>query len=356
MKRGLSLLLAVVLMCAFSTSALGFSSNSSDTDQAFVVEVGKNLQMPTEEWERVWGAPTFTSMDTKIAKVSKNGTVTGVSVGTTQVVYQFKNNPQLYYSNIQVTPKSTMTLNKSSVTLYFGSGDQFMYELKATVTPAEKQQNLIWTSSNTNAVVVMDGVIIANAKGSAIVTAQTADGNLSASCKVKVDTAKIKKQSGSASLWGLTFGEEIPPSFFEQDSLDIVKNDNSGITYRAVDADNCFTYAYYTTANQKGQVKNYNMWAFTKSYGDAIGFYNQIHEELTGQHGRAQGQYVSFPGWKNEMQNLVGAPKNDEKTFREYYEKANMITSALWQFKKGSVLLSVYHNGNKYCVTVTIEK
>lgn len=83
-----------------------------------------------------------------------------------------------------------VTLNKSSVTLNKGK----KIVLKASVTPVEaSNKTVIWNSSNTSvATVTKNGTVKAVGKGTAKITATTADGLKVAACKVTVKVPSTK--------------------------------------------------------------------------------------------------------------------------------------------------------------------
>ena len=94
-----------------------------------------------------------------------------------------------------------ITLNKTSATLVKGDSLQ----LKATVTPADAADgNVTWKTSNSRYLTVSNtGLVKAVAAGTAIITASTGDGSLSAICTIKVVnpyTIKFNKAATKATL------------------------------------------------------------------------------------------------------------------------------------------------------------
>lgn len=76
-----------------------------------------------------------------------------------------------------------ITLNKTELSLDMGETDI----ITAIIKPANADnQNVIWTSSDTNVATVMDGVVSALTAGKVTITAKTDDGNFTASCSLKV--------------------------------------------------------------------------------------------------------------------------------------------------------------------------
>ena len=64
--------------------------------------------------------------------------------------------------------------------------------LTATVTPAEANQTVTWSTSNASVATVSEGTVTAVAAGTAIITAMTQDGNKTATCTVTVSAAPAK--------------------------------------------------------------------------------------------------------------------------------------------------------------------
>ncbi len=128
---------------------------------------------------------TFTSSDPNVATVSSSGKVTGVDAGTAVITAAATDG-----SNVTATCKGTVAnpvtgvkLDKATANLAVGK----KLTLKATVSPADANKAVTWTSSNTAvATVSTAGVVTAKKAGSATITATTKDGNKKATCKVTV--------------------------------------------------------------------------------------------------------------------------------------------------------------------------
>lgn len=105
-----------------------------------------------------------------------------------------------YYGTSSTTTKATaITVNPTTLSLTEGE----TATLSATVTPAEANQNVTWTSSNkTVATVDTEGNVTANAAGDAEITATTKDGTgLTATCAVTVTAApKAELVANSTSI------------------------------------------------------------------------------------------------------------------------------------------------------------
>ena len=80
----------------------------------------------------------------------------------------------------------TITLNKTTLLLGIGKSET----LTATVTPENATDKRVeWSSDNTAAVTVDDGVVTAVADGVAVITAKTTGGGLAATCSVTATSA-----------------------------------------------------------------------------------------------------------------------------------------------------------------------
>lgn len=140
---------------------------------------------------------TWSSSNTKIATVSDNGTVKGISGGT--AIITCTTNDGDYKASCVVNVKEPVTkvkLNKTSLKL--GKGDTFLLKAKVKSTGSTNQK-VKW-SSNKNGIVSVDdrGKIRGLKVGKAIITCKATDGSgAEASCEVrvirKVSSIKLNK-------------------------------------------------------------------------------------------------------------------------------------------------------------------
>ena len=141
------------------------------------------------------------SSNTSIATVDSNGTVLGVSPGSTVIIVISDDGN--YTTSIPVTVikptinVSGVTLNKNNITLLIGQTDSVV----ATVMPSNAtNKSVTYSSSNpTVATVDQNGNIKAIAQGEATIIVTTSDKKMTASCKVTVN-APIKVSSINLSL------------------------------------------------------------------------------------------------------------------------------------------------------------
>lgn len=131
----------------------------------------------------------WSSSNSKIVKVDKNGKLTAVAAGTATITAASKDNPMVKKTcTVKVLVKTTgVKLNKTSATVYTDN----KITLKATLSPSDAtNKNVTWTSSNTKvAKVSSSGVVTGVKKGTATITCTTKNGGFTATCKVTVKTS-----------------------------------------------------------------------------------------------------------------------------------------------------------------------
>lgn len=145
---------------------------------------------------------TWTSSNTSVATVS-NGKVTGIKSGSTTITAKTSNGKTATCSvTISNAAATKVTLSKSTVNLTIGNSTT----LTASVSPSTASQTVTWTSSNTGVATVSGGKITAKSVGSATITAKSADGKASATCKVTVSYADATGVSLSKTSLSLVKG------------------------------------------------------------------------------------------------------------------------------------------------------
>lgn len=142
----------------------------------------------------------WTSSDTNVARVSGDGTVTGVNCGDAVITCTANDDQYIFgsYTVHIVAPVKTLTLDNSTVQLLLGSDSaKAGCTLKCTIAPQDAYyQTVTWTSSNESvATVDANGHVTAKSAGTATITV-TSDEPVSggmmpkkASCKVTVSQA-----------------------------------------------------------------------------------------------------------------------------------------------------------------------
>jgi uncharacterized protein YjdB/alpha-tubulin suppressor-like RCC1 family protein len=123
--------------------------------------------------------------DSTIVSVDSNGLVKGIRIGTATItVYTVEGN---FMSTCEVTVVNPVTGITLPLTISFEKG--YTYQIIASILPLDaSNDSIIWTSSNTNTVVIdndgkMEGINI----GTSIITATTVDGGFTATCYVTVE-------------------------------------------------------------------------------------------------------------------------------------------------------------------------
>lgn len=130
----------------------------------------------------------WTSLNEKVATISKTGLVTGLTGGTTVITCKTVDGGYTAHCVVTVTEETyDIKLNYESYIL--GKGKSF--NLVATITPeTASNKKVYWVSSNEDVAVVNDrGKVTGKKVGTATITAVAADGSgAEASCEVRVVT------------------------------------------------------------------------------------------------------------------------------------------------------------------------
>ncbi|MEG2993650.1 MAG: Ig-like domain-containing protein, partial [Bacilli bacterium] len=130
---------------------------------------------------------TWKSNDEKIAKI-ENGVITGISEGETTITATATSGKN---STIKVTiyrKAESITTDKSNIEIYSGDSATII----ASISPENATyKEIVWDTSNSDVVTVINGVITALKAGSATITATTKDG-LSAKSEIVVKEKPIE--------------------------------------------------------------------------------------------------------------------------------------------------------------------
>ena len=168
-----------------SVSVTGITLDPSSV----ILEVGESIRLTASVTPDDADNPAFNwnSGNNAVAKVDKDGYVTAVEEGDTEITVTTQDGKFTQSCSVTVIrkiPITALTIDPSSVRL--SVGEEFV--LKAIVTPNNADnQTLIWDSDN-KAVATVDqnGVVTAVADGEAEITVTTEDGDHSATCAVTV--------------------------------------------------------------------------------------------------------------------------------------------------------------------------
>lgn len=129
---------------------------------------------------------TWSTSNEAIATVS-NGVVHAVTPGDVTITATSTDNPEIKatctVTVLAPVAATGVTLNLENIELY----STYTSTLVATVAPADAANKVVnWNSSNDAVATVVNGVVTGVAKGTAVITATTADGGFTATCNVNV--------------------------------------------------------------------------------------------------------------------------------------------------------------------------
>lgn len=142
---------------------------------------------------------SWSSSNSSVATVDSNGAVKAVATGTATITakYTFCGINYTATCSVTVQGKPTISLNKSSLSLYIGDTST----LSTTVTPSG--QTVSWSTSNSSVAMVNNGKITAISNGTATITASFRYNgvNYSTTCTVTVKKPSISVSISSSSIW-----------------------------------------------------------------------------------------------------------------------------------------------------------
>lgn len=205
--------------------------NSMFSNSDYKVSVGKTIDLNVDlsKYKECYNNLIYTSTNSDVATVSKEGVVTALKEGVTTV--EVSNGTKTISTNVEVVSSSDTVLvtdvkvDRTSISLEEGKTS----EIKVDVLPSNATNKSVdWKSSNEKvAVVSSKGVVEAIGVGNAVVTVTTQDGNKSASVNVTV-TKKVEdldsvcksvlEKGFSKKSYTLTFLQAINVKYFN-DSL-----------------------------------------------------------------------------------------------------------------------------------------
>ena len=146
---------------------------------------------------------TWTTSDASVATVS-NGVVTAVKVGTATITAKAGDKTATCAITVAATPVSSVTLNKTSVSLKAGE----TITLAATVNPSDAtDKTVIWSTSDASVATVTNGVVVAIKVGAATITAKA--GDKTATCAVTVVPTPVTSITLNKDFASLKAGETV---------------------------------------------------------------------------------------------------------------------------------------------------
>jgi len=131
---------------------------------------------------------SWSSSDSSIASVDKNGVVTGIKEGTAVITVTTEDGGYTATSTVtveksSVVPVTGVKLDKTTASIAVGE----TVTLTATVLPSDAtNKNITWSTSNSKVATVSNGVVKAVAAGNATITVTTEDGSHTATCELTV--------------------------------------------------------------------------------------------------------------------------------------------------------------------------
>lgn len=129
---------------------------------------------------------TWSSSNTAVATVSSTGLVKGVKAGTATITAKTVSGGKTATCKVTVTDVAVTGVKLNNTSLTVGKG--MTGTLKATVSPSNAtNKKVTWSSSNTKVATVSSAGVVKGIKpGTATITAKTASGAKTATCKVTV--------------------------------------------------------------------------------------------------------------------------------------------------------------------------
>ena len=169
----------VVNVTGVSLSKTSMTLTEGESDQLEATISPSNATDKTVNW---------TSSNTSVATVASDGTITAKAAGTATITVKSEDQGKTATCEItvkaQVIDVTGITLSQSTISVK----EEATLQLKATVKPSNAtNQEVSWSSENTGiATVASDGTVTGVTEGTTTITAKSADGKVTATCKVTV--------------------------------------------------------------------------------------------------------------------------------------------------------------------------
>lgn len=172
-------LAALSLVACNKTNEVAVEKVSVDPATA-TIKVTETKQLSAVVTPEGAATVTWESSNPVVASVDDKGMVTAVASGEAYITVTAGGKVGMCSVTVFEEGQTVVTLDKLSLSLVKGNSET----LTATVVPADKATELVWSSDNEAVATVKDGVVTAVAKGSANIKA--AVGDVEAVCAVKV--------------------------------------------------------------------------------------------------------------------------------------------------------------------------
>lgn len=292
MKKNVSIILFLLtfmlaaFVCNNKASAVSVKSITVKAPSGTTAYVGKGKKItltPTVNVTPNTAANkkvTYTSVNKKVATVTKKGVVKGIKVGTTKIKVVSKKNKKIS-KTIKVVVKKPVTkikLSNTSLKLSVGASKT----VTAKITPTKASTSLKWSSSNKNiATVSQKGVVKAIKEGTVKITAKANDGSgIKKSCTLVVSTGIASFEQISNSVFKLTLTSkknlslaDLSMSFhltkdgvFKPIPINSIYSEDNGLSYYIEMSDYINVNAWYQIS-VNSLVSNKTKSVYTKAFG-----------------------------------------------------------------------------------------
>ena len=207
--------------CAVTVAPVAVEGVTVDPAKAEVVE-GNTVQLkatvsPADANQEV----EWTSSDSEIATVDKNGLVTSIKPGTVYIVVRSK-----AYTDKQASCEVIVKQDDKLKSIAFDASELQIETgqsrtLKVIFTPDySANKNVSWSSSDPSVASVKDGNVIGVKEGTATITATSEDGGHKAECVVTVSKASGPQVFATTKNWSLLINGDLDP---REGTFDVTK-------------------------------------------------------------------------------------------------------------------------------------
>jgi len=202
----------------------------------FDITAGSSAQITVKSIYPKGDKVSYTSSNTKVAKVNASGKITAVKAGKAVITVKSGSGIQV---KCQVNVKKVVATKKLSVQKKKLTLSKWTKaSIKVKRTPANASDKLTWKSSNKRvATVNSKGQVVAKKAGKAVITVKSASGK-KATCTIQVAVVKLAKSSATIKK-GATVAIKVKSSTVKNDKAVSYKSSNKKVA----------------TVNKKGIVK-----------------------------------------------------------------------------------------------------
>lgn len=209
----------------------GFAKSISMVDSKKYIEVGKSktLSYTVTPDISLKKNVTWRSSNPSVISVNANGRITALKEGVANIYVQTKDGKKSAYCTVAARSYGITGVKLDQKQLDLSVNDE--QQLTAKVYPSyATYKNVLWNSSDKNVATVVDGNIVAKAKGKAVITVTTCSGGYVDYCLVNVSSEEeaegedvpVKSISFKRTAYSVNVGEEkyIFPDFTPANTTD----------------------------------------------------------------------------------------------------------------------------------------